>query len=389
MDKKFWNGLMLGSVVTMLLTLGVVTVIQNAGVVNLKAWNKLNRVTTLIENKYYGEWSEEEIIKGILQGSCFNLDSYSAYLTMEDYEDAVDADQEFGGIGVQTTFDKYTKVYKVGYCYDGAPAQRAGLQRNDIIEAVDGIDVYDMELDQMSHLIRGEPGTTVTLKVNRDGELLDIDVVREEVKLPYAYAYRLSDDIGFIKITSFTGDVVEDFEHALVQCDGCRGLVIDLRNNSGGTVESLKEIMELMMPSCIIQTTVYKDGTREPLFCESTYTEPKFKFAVLAGGGTASCAEAMTQALADVAGATIIGEETYGKGVVQEYFQVDKTSVVRLTVGYIESPAGVVWNEVGIKPDIEVEYEYLGDDYEESVLLNDNQILTAVEVLEAELKNVA
>lgn len=381
MDKKFFNGLAVGCIGTLLCTLGAVTIIQNSYVLNLKGLNKVNQVTDLIERKYYGEYSEDDIIDGLLQGSCYYLDDYSAYLSFEDYEVATDPDQKFVGIGVNTTFNKYTKVCKVVYCYDDAPAAKAGLRRNDIIEAIDGVDVYGLDQDMISDLIRGEPGTIVSLKINRDDELLDVDVVREHVDIPFSYAYSLTPDIGFIKITQFNGTVAEDFTDALDSVRDAKGIIIDLRDNIGGTVESYQDVMAQLLPSCTLQTLIYKDGRRSPIECESDLEQVSYQFVILTNNSTASCAEAMTQALVDLAGAKVVGVETFGKGVAQEYFQVDDNSVLRLTVGYVESPNGVCWNEVGIQPDVEVEYEYLGDDFQESVLMNDSQVRAGYDTL--------
>lgn len=386
MDKKFFKGFAIGCVISMVITLGVVTVTQNSYILDLKSLNRVNRATKVIEDMYYGEYDEEDIINGILSGTCFNLDKYSAYLTIEDYEEVTDPDQQFGGIGISSTYNKYTKVYKVAYCYDNTPASRVGLKRNDVIMAIDGYDVYDLDLDKVSELIRGEPGTTVELKIDRDGETLDFELEREYVVIPHAYEYLLSSEIGFIKITSFDGTVSDDFALALEAIRGVKALIIDLRDNSGGLVECYQDIMKQILPSCTLQTLVYKNGDRVDLLCESELDSVAYKFVVLVNNGTASCAEAMTQALADNAGAKIVGVETYGKGVAQEYFQIDKTSVLRLTVGYVESPSGVVWNEVGIKPDVKVEFEYLGFDFAESVLLNDNQVKAAYDLLVDELR---
>lgn len=385
MDKKFFNGLLIGSVLTMIITLGVVTVTQNLAIVDLKAWNRLNRVTALIESKYYGEYTDEDIIEGVLQGACFNLDKYSAFLTVEDYEDAVDPDQEFGGIGVNVTFNKYTKVFRINQIYDNTPASKVGLMRNDIIEAVDGYDMYDVDMDKLTELLRGAPGSTVSLKVNRDGEELDFDIVREHVVMPYAVGYSIDEQIGYVRLTSFNGTVAEDFREALKSLGPVKGVVLDLRGNGGGATDCYKEVMEQLVPSCVLQTVTYKNGHTETLDAVSNLTAPAYKIVVLVNDGTASCAEAMTQALVDLTGSKVVGTETYGKGVVQEYFSVDDKAVVRLTTGVVSSPSGVVWNEVGITPDVVVEYEYLGEDFAETDLIYDSQVRAGYDILVSEL----
>lgn len=384
MNDKFFKGLAVGCIATLIITLTAVTLVQNSRVVDSKSLSTLNAITAIIEKEYYGEWTKDDIRDGIFAGSCFNLDAYSSFLTYEDYEDAIDPDQHFGGVGVRTVYNKYTKVYVVDYVYPGGPADRAGLKRKDIIMAVDEIDTYGLEMDTMSDMIRGEPGTVVTLKIDRDDETIDLDITREVVDIPNAWPVKLSDEVGYIRILAFNGRVAEEFKSSLDELGDIEYLIIDLRSNSGGVVGFYKDIMEVLVPSCVLQTAVRKDGSREELVLESDLTAPAYKFAVLCDPSTASCAEAMTQALKDLADAVVVGEETFGKGVMQEYFVVDKNSVLRLTVGVVESPNGVVWNGDGITPDIELKYEYLGDDFEESDLMMDNQVLAAYNALVGE-----
>lgn len=385
MDKKFFNGLAVGCISTLLVTLGVVTFMQNTNVVGSKDLTKLNRVTTTIKNEYYGEFTDEDILNGIFTGSCFNLDPYSSFLTLEQYHDVVDPNQQFVGIGINATYNKYTKVYKIAHVWEGSPAYMSGLKRNDIVEAIDGYDTYGLDLDMISDLIRGEVGTVVSLKVNRDGERLDIDIVRDHIDIPYAYARVLSEDIGYIKISSFTGTVAADFAEALESIAGVKGLVIDLRGNAGGTLACYKLVAEQILPSCTLQTLIRKNGKSEPLECESKLEEPEFKFVILCDSGTASCSESMIQAMVDLFGAKTVGEQTYGKGVAQEYFPIDDHSMLRLSIGYVESPNGIVWHDVGITPDVELEYEYLGEDFEESDLMCDNHVLAGYNLLADEL----
>lgn len=385
MDRKFFNGLAVGCVATLVITLGVVTLTQNSNVLDSKSLTKLNQITSIIENEYYGEYSDSDIIEGIFEGALFNLDSHSYFMSQDDYEDDIDADQQFGGIGVSASYNKFTKVYKLTYCYEGSPAFIAGLKRNDIVVAVDDYDTYGMELEEISKLIRGEPGSTVKLTVSRDDEILEFDVVRKLVDIPYAYSQVLSQAVGYVKISSFNGTVVTDFEKALAELGDVKGLIIDLRGNGGGTIGVYRDIMSQLIPSCTLHTIVRKDGTRTPLYMESELSEPRYEFVILCDSTTASCAEAMTQALRDLTGAMVVGEETYGKGVAQEYFEIDDKSVVRLTIGYIESPNGVVWDVDGITPDIEMEYAYIGNDSSESVLIYDNQVMAAYELLAAKV----
>lgn len=380
MNNDTFKGVVIGSVVTLLVTLTITTVSQNSNIVDSKGLTKLNTITSIIEKNYYGDLDKEEVLNGIYSGALFNIDDYSCYLSNEDFNEFTTEEQRKFGVGIRYTYNKYTKVYKVDYIYDNSPASESDIKRNDIMMAIDDIDIYGMEMEEVHNLLVGNEGSKVKLTLLRDEETIDVDLVRRDVYFPYAFVEKLNEDTAYIKITSFTGTVVDDFKKAFEPYTNYNNLVIDLRGNLGGELDLMLEILKTLVPDCNVCTITYNNRT-ESVDIKSSATKD-YNIVVLCNDATASCSEVFTGAIKGNNFGTIIGVDTFGKNEMQEIFKVDKDSFIKLTVGQITTPDGFNWHEVGISPDIELEYEYLGNDYEESNLLMDNQISKALDVFD-------
>lgn len=380
MNNDTFKGIVIGSVVTLLVTLTITTVSQNSNIVDSKSLTKLNTITSIIEKNYYGDLDKEEVLNGIYSGALFNVDDYSCYLSNEDFNEFTTEEQRKFGVGIRYTYNKYTKVYKVDYIYDNSPASESDIKRNDIMMAIDDVDIYGMEMEEVHNLLVGNEGSKVKLTLLRDEETIDVDLVRRDVYFPYAFVEKLNEDTAYIKITSFTGTVVDDFNKAFEPYTNYNNLVIDLRGNLGGELDLMLEILKTLVPDCNVCTITYNNRT-ESVDIKSSATK-NYNIVVLCNDATASCSEVFTGAIKGNNFGTIIGVDTFGKNEMQEIFKVDKDSFIKLTVGQITTPDGFNWHEVGISPDIELEYEYLGNDYEESNLLMDNQISKALDVFD-------
>ena len=380
MNNDTFKGIVIGSVVTLLVTLTITTVSQNSNIVDAKSLTKLNTITSIIEKNYYGDLDKEEVLNGIYSGALFNVDDYSCYLSNEDFNEFTTEEQRKFGVGIRYTYNKYTKVYKVDYIYDNSPASESDIKRNDIMMAIDDVDIYGMEMEEVHNLLVGNEGSKVKLTLLRDEETIDVDLVRRDVYFPYAFVEKLNEDTAYIKITSFTGTVVDDFNKAFEPYTNYNNLVIDLRGNLGGELDLMLEILKTLVPDCNVCTITYNNRT-ESVDIKSSATK-NYNIVVLCNDATASCSEVFTGAIKGNNFGTIIGVDTFGKNEMQEIFKVDKDSFIKLTVGQITTPDGFNWHEVGISPDIELEYEYLGNDYEESNLLMDNQISKALDVFD-------
>ena len=380
MNNDTFKGIVIGSVVTLLVTLTITTVSQNSNIVDSKSLTKLNTITSIIEKNYYGDLDKEEVLNGIYSGALFNVDDYSCYLSNEDFNEFTTEEQRKFGVGIRYTYNKYTKVYKVDYIYDNSPASESDIKRNDIMMAIDDVAIYGMEMEEVHNLLVGNEGSKVKLTLLRDEETIDVDLVRRDVYFPYAFVEKLNEDTAYIKITSFTGTVVDDFNKAFEPYTNYNNLVIDLRGNLGGELDLMLEILKTLVPDCNVCTITYNNRT-ESVDIKSSATK-NYNIVVLCNDATASCSEVFTGAIKGNNFGTIIGVDTFGKNEMQEIFKVDKDSFIKLTVGQITTPDGFNWHEVGISPDIELEYEYLGNDYEESNLLMDNQISKALDVFD-------
>ena len=380
MNNDTFKGIVIGSIITLLVTLAIITVSQNSNIVDSKSLTKLNTITSLIEKNYYGDLDKEEVLNGIYSGALFNVDDYSCYLSNEDFNEFTTEEQRKFGVGIRYTYNKYTKVYKIDYIYDNSPASESDIKRNDIMMAIDDVDIYGMEMEEVHNLLVGDEGSKVKLTLLRNEETIDVDLVRRDVYFPYAFVEKLNEDTAYIKINSFTGTVVEDFKKAFEPYTDYNNLVIDLRGNLGGELDLMLEILKTLVPDCNVCSIKYNNRT-ESIDIKSSAIK-RYDIAVLCNDSTASCSEVFIGAIKGNNLGTIIGVDTFGKNEVQEIFKVDKDSFIKLTVGQITTPDGFNWHEVGISPDIRLEYEYLGNDFEESNLLMDNQISKALDIFD-------
>ena len=241
-----------------------------------------------------------------------------------------------------------------------------------------------MELSDLVQLIRGEEGTTVHLEVYRPatGEYLSFDVERANVTLPSVASEMLTEEIGYIRIESFETDTAAQFETALAELEnaGMHSLVIDLRYNGGGLVDSVVQILDDILPEGLLVYTEDKYGNRQE-YKSSGETHFDYPLAVLINEDSASASEIFAGAIQDYEYGTLIGTKTFGKGIVQSLFKLSDGDAVKLTTAKYFTPKGNYIHGVGIEPDIELEYEYLNPDGQSYEMQYDNQIQKAIEVL--------
>lgn len=278
---------------------------------------------------------------------------------MEEYTE--EALGHYSGIGIYMVKDTETNSIMVLSPIKGGPAEAAGILPGDIITKVDGVAYTGDQMNEASNKIKsGESGTTVTLEILRDGETIEIEVKREEVKVNHVEAEMLENtNIGYVKIPTFDEGCAEEFKTKVEElvAQGMQSLIIDLRNNGGGIVGEATDIADYLLPKGEdILITLDKDGkeeitksTKDPIIGEDV------RVVVLTNEYTASASEILAGALKDYQRATIIGTKTYGKGVIQILKQFTDGSGIKITVNEYNTPKRNKINEVGISPDIEVE----------------------------------
>lgn len=362
---------------------------EDGPVIDSESVTKINELAAYIDLYYYDEMDADTLKDGMYAGLVDGVgDKYSTYYTAEEYEQSqVSMTGKYYGIGAGLTQDVDTMVVSISKIYAGTPSEAAGLLADDIIISVDDVEATSMDVTDLVLLIRGEEGTTVHLEVYRPstGEYLSFDVERANVTLPSVDSSMLTDEIGYIRIESFETDTATQFETALAELEelGMKSLVVDLRYNGGGLVDSVVQILDDILPEGLLVYTEDKYGNRYE-YKSSGDTHFDYPMAVLINEDSASASEIFAGAIKDYGYGTLIGTTTFGKGIVQTIFKLSDGDAVKLTTAKYFTPNGNYIHGVGIEPDIELKYEYLNPDGEVYEMQYDNQIQKAIEVLSGE-----
>lgn len=347
---------------------------------------KIQELSAYIDLYYYDDATQEDLRNGLYAGLLEGIgDKYSVYYTKEEYEQSqVSVTGQYYGIGAGLRQDEDTMVVSISKVYEGTPSETAGLLAEDIILSVDDTEATSMEVTDLVQLIRGEEGTTVHLEIYRSstGEYLSFDVERANVTLPSVESQMLNEEIGYIQIQSFETDTAAQFEAALAELEaqGMNSLVVDLRYNGGGLVDSVVQILDDILPEGLLVYIEDKNGNRQE-YKSSGDTQIDYPMVVLINQDSASASEIFAGAIKDYEYGTLIGTTTFGKGIVQTIFPLSDGDAVKLTTAKYFTPNGNYIHGVGIEPDIELEYEYLDPDGTEYDMQYDNQIQKAIEIL--------
>ena len=386
--KEYAAGVLTGVLVVALAAGGVKFVQQrqyNGVLSDSSHVQKIEYLEKMIDQEYLGEVDNAEMAEGIYAGLVYGLgDVYSRYYTADEYaQETASTDGAYAGIGVSIQKNKNGGV-QVAECYEGGPGADAGLQTGDVITAINDTDVTDMELSDVVSLIRENKDKTIVLTVFRENEekSREISVDVTDVELPSVFGEMLDKKTGYIQITQFTGVTPQQYKDMFAELKdkGMERLVIDLRDNPGGLLTSVCDILREILPEGLIVYTEDKDGNREEETCDGK-NKLNMLLAVLVNENSASASEIFAGAVQDHGVGTIVGTTTYGKGVVQELRQLSDGSAVKLTVSNYYTPNGNSINKVGIKPDVEVKLasELLNKD--EITHEEDNQLQKALDVI--------
>lgn len=337
------------------------------------------------------------LIDHALEGMVGALDPFSSYLEPEEYDDMLESTEgEFGGLGVVVTMrDGYLTVVSP---MEGSPGAEAGLRAGDRIVEIDGNSTQDMGLGESVHLLKGAPGTDVTITILRPktGDSREMTITRELIEVPSVKNVQvIEDDIGYLRITQFSEPTADDLRReleALLEKD-IGGLVVDVRNNPGGLLQSAVDVCSLFLPKGkLVVSTEGRVPSQKQRYVTSNGSQlPKdLPVAILVNGGSASAAEILAGSLKDWGRAVLVGEKTFGKGSVQNIIQLPDNSALRLTTAKYYTPSRTVIHEHGIEPNIVVS---MSDAEQEQLLrrrrsgetevLMDSQLERAVETLKS------
>lgn len=323
---------------------------------------KLELLEQLVDESYSGDIDMDDLQEGLYRGYIDGLgDKYSVYYDEDETKALMQSTSgEFGGIGALFSQDKDTKVITFLKVYEGSGAEEAGFKVDDILYKVDGKDISGEDLSEVVSKIRGDEGTTVELTVLRgdDGEEYTATVTRKIVQTDTVYHEMKEDKIGYIQVTEFDDVTTDQYKEALedLENQGMKGLVVDLRNNPGGNVDTVTDMLDQMLPEGTTLSIKDKQG-KESVYesdDEHQFTKP---LVVLVNENSASASEIFSGAIQTFGTGEVVGTTTYGKGVVQQIFDLKDGTSVKLTIAeyLIAGQFGI--NGKGVTPDVEVQYE--------------------------------
>ncbi len=322
----------------------------------------LTEVFGKVKADYVEEVEDKKLLEDAISGMLSGLDPHSAYLDPEDFKELqVGTTGEFGGLGIEVTMeDGFVKVVSP---IDDTPAQRAGVQAGDLVIRLDDSPVKGMSLNDAVNLMRGKPGTDITLTIVREGEEkpLTITITRDVIKVKSVKSRALEEGYGYVRITNFQTHTVEDVTKAISvlkkESGGkLKGMVLDLRNNPGGVLGAAVGVSDAFLEKGLI---VYTEGRAKDSELKFNATPEDVlagsPMVVLINGGSASASEIVAGALQDHKRAIIMGARSFGKGSVQTIFPMSNDAAVKLTTARYFTPSGRSIQAEGIEPDVELE----------------------------------
>lgn len=390
---RFRKGFILGIVCTLIIGGGglkIYDVVQsnerNQGAVTDSFVQKAKYIEETVKESYTGDIDDDQMEEYMYKGMMASLgDPYSAYYTSEEYEElTTETTGSYEGIGVVMQQDVNTGEVKVVRCYEGAPGEKAGLLPEDVLVEVNGESVSGMELSEVVDKVKNSQDQVAHLTIAREGEseYLEIDVHLEEVNIPVVQSEMLEDNIGYIALYEFTEQTEPQYMEAFeaLKDQGMERLIIDVRNNPGGLLTSVCDILEDILPEGLIVYTEDKNGEREEYTCAGE-NELDIPLAVLVNGNSASASEIFAGAIQDYSKGTIVGTTTFGKGIVQSLIPFNDGSAIKTTTAKYYTPSGKCIHGTGIQPDVEVE---LSEGLEQETSISheeDNQLQKAIEVV--------
>ena len=427
--NKFWKGALVGALLTALaglvivgMSLGIFLIgkaaidgngqtAESAQAENQQGNLDLNQITSKIQtiqaviDKYYlfdEDTSDVEdwIYKGMLSGLG---DPYTVYYTADEYNKLKeDTSGEYCGIGVMVSQSAETGIITITKVFEGTPGAQAGILPGDLLYKVGDQEVtgMDLELVVKDH-IKGEEGTPVTITVLRKdtGKYIDMTMERRQITVPTVEHEMLADKVGYISVSQFDSVTADQFKAAIddLEKQGMKKLVVDLRNNPGGIVDSVVSMLDYILPDnleikgdpnlvrkkkdkTLLVYMADKNGKGEQYYAKDGH-QIDVPMAVLVNGQSASASEVFSGALKDYGRAKLVGTKTFGKGIVQTLFPLDKGTAIKMTVAHYYTPNGFDLHKKGLEPDVPVE---LKEELKTKIKIEheeDNQLMEAIKAL--------
>lgn len=326
-----------------------------------KQLNLFGDVFDRVRADYVEDPDESKMIEAAINGMLASLDPHSSYMNSKQFEDmSVQTKGEFGGLGIEVTMEN--GVVKVVTPIDDTPAAKAGLMANDLITKIDGTDIQGMTLNEAVDKMRGGVNTPITLTIQRkDHDAFDVKMIRDRIRVQSVKSNVESEDIGYVRITSFTEQTQEGLDKAFNSFKTtlgakAKGYIIDLRNNPGGLLDQAISVSDSFLDQGEVVSTRGRHAEETQRFSAQKGDLSDGKTVViLINGGSASASEIVAGALQDHKRATLIGTRSFGKGSVQTIIPLGSQGALRLTTARYYTPAGRSIQAKGIDADIVIE----------------------------------
>lgn len=404
----FLRGVIMGAAGCILVLLSVLTIAQYAGKINVAAglkWdeNGMSKEAVEIKDKaeilssYINRFYLNDIDYGKMGDIIYKAmvsgldDKYAAYYTKDEYKDISEKTKgEFCGIGAYISQGKNDNYLKVAGVVKGGPAQKAGIKKGDIIVEVDGENIQGKDSSYAVSKMKGKKGTNVSISVMRKGNKKPITFnIKREVIHDNTVSYKMLDNnIGYISVSAFETVTKKQFKSAVdcLEKKNEKGLIIDLRDNGGGLLDTALDMLDQILPKKLVVYTKDKNGVAEEYYTKDD-KEIKIPIVILVNGNSASASEVFCGALRDYGKAKLLGTKTFGKGIVQSSFAFRDGTGLKFTTSKYYTPKGINIHGTGFEPDIKVKSNGKMTALKESGYKVDNQINAALDYLTIALKS--
>lgn len=404
----FLRGVIMGAAGCILVLLSALTIAQYAGKINVAAglkWdeNGMSKEAVEIKDKaeilssYINRFYLNDIDYGKMGDIIYKAmvsgldDKYAAYYTKDEYKDISEKTKgEFCGIGAYISQGKNDNYLKVAGVVKGGPAQKAGIKKGDIIVEVDGENIKGKDSSYAISKMKGKKGTNVSISVMRKGNKKPITFnIKREVIHDNTVSYKMLDNnIGYISVSAFETVTKKQFKSAVdcLEKKNEKGLIIDLRDNGGGLLDTALDMLDQILPKKLVVYTKDKNGVAEEYYTKDD-KEIKIPIVILVNGNSASASEVFCGVLRDYGKAKLLGTKTFGKGIVQSSFAFRDGTGLKFTTSKYYTPKGINIHGTGFEPDIKVKSNGKMTALKESGYKVDNQINAALDYLTIALKS--
>ena len=397
-DKKFWQGFLGGalSVITCVL-LGCVIMTATGridltmvlpgssnSILNSSLQRKMTEIQSYVNQFFLDDIDQEKMQDAVCKGMVNGLgDTYAAYYNEEEYQDMKEKTSgNYCGIGAVVSQSATDGAISIVQTIKGGPAEKAGMKSGDMIVEVDGTSTQGMDLTALISKTKGDAGTKVKVTVLRDGHQKKYTITRKEIHSQTVESRMLDNKIGYIAVSSFEEVTKQQFRDALkkLEKEGEKSLIIDLRNNGGGLLSTAVDMLDRLLPKGTLVYTKDKNGEKEVYSAtdEERFDKP---VAILVNENSASASEVFSGAMQDYKKAVLVGNTTFGKGIVQTVFDLPDGTALKLTTSKYYTPKGRNIHGTGLEPDISVALDETTYTQKKSGLTIDNQMERAVEYL--------